>query len=77
MLSTQKIAADWLSKSARFQAFPPCLKFLEEEEVFKQQFLFSKTERLTWNANTFSGLVLGVLRYLLEGHGGMGVHEMA
>ena len=27
MVSTQKIAADWLSKSNRFQAFPPCLKF--------------------------------------------------
>ena len=32
----QKMAADWLSKSNRFQAFPPCLKNLEEEEVFKQ-----------------------------------------
>ena len=32
MVSTQKFAADWLSKSNRFQAFPPCLKNLEEEE---------------------------------------------
>ena len=31
MVSTQKIAADWLSKSNRFQAFPPCRKNLEEE----------------------------------------------
>ena len=36
VVSTQKIAADWLSKSDRFQAFPPYLKILEEEEVFKQ-----------------------------------------
>ena len=35
MVFTQKIAADWLSKSNRFQAFPPCLKILEEEGVFK------------------------------------------
>ena len=39
MVSTQKFAADWLSKSSRFQAFPPCLKTLEEEEVFKQLIL--------------------------------------
>ena len=32
----KKIAADWLSKSNRFQAFPPCLQILEEEEVFEQ-----------------------------------------
>ena len=27
MVCTQKFAADWLLKSNRFQAFPPCLKF--------------------------------------------------
>ena len=32
MVSTQKNAADWLSKSDRFQAFPPCPKILEDEE---------------------------------------------
>ena len=37
MVSTQTIAADWLSKSSRFQVFPPCPKMLEEE-VFKQQY---------------------------------------
>ena len=26
MVSRQKFAADWLSKSIRFQAFPPCLE---------------------------------------------------
>ena len=31
MVSTQIIAADWLSKSSRFQAFPPCPKFLEDK----------------------------------------------
>ena len=45
--------------------------------MFKQESLFSQTERPTWNANTCSGLVLGVVRHLLEDHGGMGVHEMA
>ena len=35
MVYTRTIAADWLSKSNRFQAFPPCLKNLEEEEVFQ------------------------------------------
>ena len=40
--------------------------------------LFSKTERPTWNANTCSSMVMGVLRHLLEDHGGgLGVHEMA
>ena len=34
MVPTEKNAADWLSKSNKFQAFPPCLKSLEEEEVF-------------------------------------------
>ena len=33
MVSTQKIATDWLSKSNRFQAFPSCL---EEEEVLRE-----------------------------------------
>ena len=32
----KKIAADWLSKSDRFQAFPPCLKKLEEEVILVQ-----------------------------------------
>ena len=36
MVSTQKkTAAHWLSKSNRFQAFPPCLKIVEEEEVLQ------------------------------------------
>ena len=36
MVSTQIIDADWLSKSSRFQAFPPCPQIVEEEEVFRQ-----------------------------------------
>ena len=36
MVPLTKTAADWLSKSNRFHAFPPCLKNLEEEEeVYK------------------------------------------
>ena len=35
-VSTQKNAADLLSKSNGFQAFPPCLKILGEEQLFKQ-----------------------------------------
>ena len=62
MVSTQTNVADWLSKSNRFQAFPPCVKVLEEEEeVFEQQSLFSQTERPTLNASTCSELVLGVI----------------
>ena len=51
MVSTQKIAADWLSKSntRRFQAFPPCLKNFGEEEVFRPCLNFIRPSWNGWN----------------------------
>ena len=74
----QKIAADWSSKSNRLQAFPPCLKKLEEEEVFTNIILVQPDRTAHLEREYVQLIGAGSVATFAGGPiGGMGVHEMA